>query len=230
MIAAFFGFPYNRISQVYTEGGIFVKKIREYIADDMFNHILMSGGEIRACVNGSKYPTLQDKLGYCEGIMTVFPHMLLGNFTRWLWDGESPKPYEGFMQPSMEAVQAKALPLIRKAFSEEVTAAERGALLIPVLTDIVPKAVLTGYYNYMFEGAEDYKDIAEFWPRVEPLLAWTARALKDAYSETDPLPTEQMEELYLFIGTRMPFILLKRWYDWQFGEEKLEMPPPPPQD
>ncbi len=39
---------------------------------------------------------------------------------------------------------------------------------------------------------------------------------------------EEQAEIFLYVGTRYPFLLLKRWYDWQYGEEKMELPPPPP--
>ena len=37
----------------------------------------------------------------------------------------------------------------------------------------------------------------------------------------------QRQEVFLFVGTRMAYLILKRWYDWQFGEEKMELPPGP---
>lgn len=207
-----------------------MKRIREYISDDMFNHILMSGGEIRACVNGSKYVTPEEKLGYCQGIFTMFPHMLLANFSRWLWDGDTPKPYEGFMDSSVKALQEKVFPLLEQLFSSKTPVPIRGELMIMLVTDIVPKHVLTSFYDYMFAGSSEYKDISEFWAETDPFLKWTANVIEAAYDANGLLPVEQLEELYMFVGTRMPFILIKRWYDWQFGPEKLEMPPPPPQD
>lgn len=203
-----------------------MKRIREYIGDDMFNHILMSGGEIRACVNGSKYSAPEEKLGYCQGILTVFPHMLLMNFSRWLWSGDLPKPYEGFMDSSVGALQKTVFPVLEQALAANTPPQESGKLLALLITDVVPKHVLNGYYDYMFVGSPDGKDISEFWTEVQPFLKWAEQVITSAY-QNGPLPTELMEELYLFVGTRMPFILIKRWYDWQFGAEKLEMPPPP---
>ena len=39
-----------------------------------------------------------------------------------------------------------------------------------------------------------------------------------------------MMAAFLYLGARYPFLLVKRWYDWQFGKDKMEMPPPPPKD
>jgi hypothetical protein len=136
------------------------------------------------------------------------------------------------MDASAPQLQAQVFPVLERVFdeAEPLPESQRGALLIPLLTDVIPKHVLGGFYQYMFAGTEDYKDIAAFWPTVEPLLQLTARSLALAYDDDAPLPLEEKAELYLFIGTRLPFLLIKRWYDWQFGKEKMEMPPPPPQD
>jgi hypothetical protein len=200
-----------------------MKKIRDFLAQDMGNHILMSGPDIIGYVSGEKYPTPEDKKGYLEGIYTMFPHMLLSGFTRWLWEDGAPKDYQQFLEPSVQALQAKVFPILEQA--KDLTGPARGALLIPLMTDVIPKHVLTGYYDYMFAGSPDYKDIAGFWEQTQPLLSMAARALTAAYNE--PMSLGEKQEIFLFIGTRMPHMLVKRWYDWQFGAEKLEMPPPP---
>ena len=79
----------------------------------------------------------------------------------------------------------------------------------------------------MFAGSPDYKDIALFWPEVKPLLGMTAALIKAAYSD---MTVEAKAEAFLYLGARYPFLLVKRWYDWQFGKDKMEMPPPPPKD
>jgi hypothetical protein len=209
-----------------------MKSVKDYIAQDMPGHIMMSGDAILGCVTGETCPTLQEKHEYCKGIMTMFPHMLLANFSRWFWEAEAPRDYSAFMDASAPQLQAQVFPVLERVFdeAEPLPESQRGALLIPLLTDVIPKHVLGGFYQYMFAGTEDYKDIAAFWPTVEPLLQLTARSLALAYDDDAPLPLEEKAELYLFIGTRLPFLLIKRWYDWQFGKEKMEMPPPPPQD
>ena len=209
-----------------------MKSIREYLAQDWWGHCLMSADAIRGCATGETCKTAQEKHEYCKGIMTMFPHMLLMNFSRWFWDGAMPKDYQGFMEPSAAALQEIVFPVLEQYFDESstLTVEERGALLIPLLTDVIPKHVLGGFYAYMFEGDENYKDIAEFWPTVEPLLSLTARSLKTVYSIDAGCSTEEKGELFVYIGARMPFILIKRWYEWYFGKEKMEMPPPPPQD
>jgi hypothetical protein len=200
--------------------------IRDFIFQDMWGHILMSGPDITGYISGEKYPTAAEKENYCQGIFTMFPHMLLSGFTRWLWS-EPPKDYNAFMEPSVQTLQAKVFPVLAESFQDGLSEPERGEALIPLLTDVIPKHILTGFYHYMFEGQPDYRDICDFWPQVQPILDLTARGLKAAYDDQNPMSTAEKQELFLFVGTRMPYLLLKRWYDWQFGPEKLDMPPPP---
>jgi hypothetical protein len=200
--------------------------IRDFIFQDMWGHILMSGPDITGYLSGEKYPTAAEQESYCQGIFTMFPHMLLSGFTRWLWT-QPPKDYSAFMEPSVQALQAKVFPVLAECFQGGLSQSQRGEKLIPLLTEVIPKHVLTGFYDYMFAGQPDYKDICDFWPQVQPILDLTARGLRAAYDT--PMPLGEKQELFLFVGTRMPYLLLKRWYDWQFGPEKLEMPPPPPE-
>ena len=204
-----------------------MKSIKEFVMSDMWGHILMSGPDVRGYIEGTMYKTAEEQHKYCQGIMTVYPHMMLANFTNWLWPEGAPKPYQSFMEPSVEALQAKVFPVLEQAFAPGLSQEQRGDLLIPLFTDVIPKHVLTGFYDYMFMGQPDCKDIATFWPTVAPVLNLTARILKAAYGPD--MPTEEKAEAFLFLGTRFSYLLLKRWYDWQFGAEKMEMPPPPPQ-
>ena len=205
-----------------------MKSVKNFVMDDMWGHILMSGPDVTGYITGEMYKTPEEKHKYCQGIFTVYPHMMLGNFNRWFFGEASPKDYSAFMEPSVQAIQSKVFPLLETCFDGSLTQAQRGEIIIPLLTDVIPKHVLTGYYDYMFAGQPDYKDISSFWPTVEPLLALVARTLKLAYS--GEMPVAEQAELFLFVGTRMPYLLVKRWYDWQFGKEKMEGPPgPPPQ-
>ena len=205
-----------------------MKSVRDYLAQDMWGHILMSGDAVRGCVTGETCKTAAEKHEYCQGIMTMFPHMMLGNFSRWMWEAGAPKDYNAFLEPSVQALQKKVFPALEQYFMGNLSEEERGKLLIPLLTDVIPRHVLSGFYDYMFAGSPEYKDIAEFWPTVEPLLTLTAKELELCYA--GKLSLEEKAELFLFIGTRYPFLLVKRWYDWQFGKEKMEGPPggPPP--
>ena len=162
-----------------------MKSVRDYIAQDMWGHILMTGPDIRGYLSGEKYPTVAEKKGYCQGIFTMYPHMMLGNFTRWLWEEGAPKPYEDFMSSSVEALSSKVQPVLEQCFDENhpLSQPERGELLIPLLADGIPKHVLTGFYDYMFAGNPEYKDILDFWQCMEPILSLTARNLRWAYSE-----------------------------------------------
>ena len=204
-----------------------MKSVKGYVMDDLWGHNLMSGDAIRGCVLGTTCKTPEEKKGYCQGILTMFPHMMLANFSRWMWEGEMPKDYNAFLQPSAEALQAKVFPQLDKYFDGSLTEGEKSAIMVELLTEVIPQHVLTGFYDYMFAGSEDFKDISLFWPEVKPLLGMTAALIKAAYSD---MTVEEKAEAFLYLGARYPFLLVKRWYDWQFGKDKMEMPPPPPKD
>ena len=187
-----------------------MKSVKGYVMDDLWGHNLMSGDAIRGCVLGTTCKTPEEKKGYCQGIFTMFPHMMLANFSRWMWEGEMPKDYNAFLQPSVEALQAKVFPQLDKVFDGTLTEEEKAGIMVELLTEVIPQHVLTGFYDYMFAGSPDYKDIALFWPEVKPLLGMTAALIKAAYSD---MTVEEKAEAFLYLGARYPFLLVKRWYD-----------------
>lgn len=204
-----------------------MKSVKGYVMDDLWGHNLMSGDAIRGCVLKTTCKTTAEQKDYCQGIFTVFPHMLLANFSRWMWEEGTPKDYGAFMEPSVQALQAKVFPKLEEVFAEGCTDEKKAEIFGELLTDVIPKHVLTGFYDYMFAGQEGYKDIVTFWPEVEALLGMTRHLIRVAYNGMNP---EEKAEAWLYLGARYPFLLIKRWYDWQFGKDKMEMPPPPPQD
>lgn len=110
-----------------------MKSVRDYIAQDMWGHILMTGPDIRGYLSGEKYPTVAEKKDYCQGIFTMYPHMMLGNFARWLWEDGAPKPYEDFMSSSVEALSSKVQPVLEQCFDENhpLSQPERGGTADP---------------------------------------------------------------------------------------------------
>ncbi len=204
-----------------------MKSVKGYVMDDMWNHNLMSGDAIRGCVLGTTCKTPAEKKDYCQGIFTMFPHMLLANFSRWMWEGESPKDYGMFMDPSAKALQEKVFPELDRYFDGDLSGEEKAALMQELLTNVIPRHVLTGFYDYMFAGQEGYKDISDYWQEVAPLLGMTKKLIGVIYTD---MTEEEKAEAFLYLGARYPFLLIKRWYDWQFGKDKMEMPPPPPQE
>ncbi len=202
-----------------------MKSVKGYIMEDMWGHNLMSGDAIRGCVTEQTSP--EAKKEYCQGIFTVFPHMLLGNFSRWLWGEDAPKDYQRFMEPSVQALQAKVFPELERCFDGSLSGPETAEVMVSLLTEVIPKHVLTGFYDYMFAGQPDYRDISGFWLQAQPLLGMTAALIRAAYSA---MTQEEKAEAFLYLGGRYPFLLVKRWYDWHYGKEKMEAPPgPPPQ-
>ena len=200
------------------------KSIHDFVLDDMWNHNLMSGDEIKGCVTGEKFPTADEKYAYAQGIFCMFPHMLLNNFSRWMWPEGTPKDYQAFLQPSLEALQAKVFPELERYYKDAaLNPGERGQIMAVLLTRVIPQHILTGFYDYMFAGSEDCKDISGFWAEMQPLLDMTAELIRSSFA----LSTEARAEAFLYAGARYPFLVVKRWYDWQFGKDKLEMGPPP---
>ena len=200
------------------------KSIHDFVLDDMWNHNLMSGDEIKGCVTGEKFATPKAKLGYAQGIFCTFPHMMLSNFSGWLWPEGAPKDYQAFMAESLPALQKKVFPDLERYYKDEsLNPGERGQIAAVLLTRVIPQHILTGYYDYMFAGSEDYKDIGAFFDEVTPLLELTAEVIRSSFA----LSLEARAEAFLYAGARYPFLMLKRWYDWQFGKDVLEMGPPP---
>lgn len=201
-----------------------MKKIRDFLADDMFNHILMSGPDIVKYFDPAAGMTPEEKHAYCQGIFCTYPHIMLGNFTRWLFSEEpAPKDYSGFMEESLPTLQAKVFPVLEQVFAGTLDEEARGQLLIPVLTEVIPTHMLTGFHNYMFP---DTKNVQELLDSLKPMLQGVvAHALKGCYDGT--FDNKEKTEVYLFVATRMSYFILKRWHDWMFGAEVLEMGPPP---
>ena len=87
-----------------------MKKIRDYIADDMFNHITMSGPDINRLFDPQGGMTPQDKEKYLQGIVCTYPFMMLNNFCNWRYDAEdpSPQPYAAFMEDQMPRFRQNA--------------------------------------------------------------------------------------------------------------------------
>lgn len=202
-----------------------MKSIKSYVMDDLWGHNLMSGDAIRGCVLGTTCKTPEQQKEYCQGIFTVFPHMLLANFSRWMWPEGTPRDYNAFMEKSVAPLQQQVFPLLDRVFSGNCPDGEKAEIFSQLLTDLIPRHVLTGFYDYMFAGQENHKDISTFWSEVTPLLGMTRHLIHAAYQGMNP---EEKAEAFLYLGARYPFLLVKRWYDWQEGKEKMEMPPPPP--
>ena len=155
---------------------------------------------------------------FCQGIFCTFPHMMLKHFVSWMWPEGEPKDYQTYMDQSLPPLQEKVFPQLASYFHDNLTGDEKGRLMTALLTDVVPQYVLNGFYEYMFAGDDNYKDISGFWEETAPLLEMSAELFRNAYS----LSTDARVEVFRYAASRYPFLLLKRWYDWQFGKD---MPP-----
>ena len=202
------------------------KSIQSHVLNDMWTANLMAGDGIRDCVLGEKMTTADEKIEFCRGIFCTFPHILLMQFSNWMWPEGEPRDYQAFMDASLAPLQEKVFPELDRYFKGNLPREDRAELMAALLTKVIPQHVLTGYYSYMYESAEDRKDITEFWQEVQPLLNMTADVTRCSYD----MDTPARAELFLYLGGRYPFLLLKRWYDWQYGRDVLEMGPPPSDD
>lgn len=209
-----------------------MKKIRDFIAQDMFNHMAMSGPDIAEFFSPESGQTAEQKLAYAKGIICTYPHILMGNYCDWKFaDEAAPHDYAVFMKSSLPALQGKVFPLLEKCFDDEkpVSGAERTEIMISILTDIVPFHVLTGFYNFMYGGSEGAKDIRELVDVIRPTLISLMGdiILKAVYDDSKPVDYRVKTEVFSYIATRMPYDLLKKYYDWHFGAEVVELGPPP---
>ena len=199
------------------------RSVRDFVMEDMWNDNLMVGNEVKGCVTGEGFPTAEKKEEFCQGIFATFPHMMLSHFVGWMWPDGAPNDYQAFMDRSLPPLQEKVFPELESYFRGDLAPGEKAQLMAVLLTRVIPQHVFTGFYEHMFAGSEDYKDIAGFWAEVAPLLEMTAELIRTSYT----LSAEARAEVFLYVGCRYPFLLIKRWYDWQFGKDKLEMGPPP---
>ncbi len=210
-----------------------MKKISEFISSDMFGHIGMSGPDIVKFFDPKAAMTTEEKLAYAKGIICTYPYMMTGNYYRWKFEGEHvPHSYKEFMDTSMPALQGRVFPMLEKCFNDAkpVSAKERAEIMVPIFTDIVPFHILLGFYNYMYGDSKNAKDIKEWVDSVRPTMISLLGGvvLKAVYDETTPMDYLAKTEVFMYIATRMPYDLLKKYHDWHFGAEVVTMPPPPP--
>ena len=176
----------------------------------------MLGDDVRICITGEG--TLfgnSTPEEFCQGIFCTFPHMMLKHFVSWLWPEGEPKDYQAYMDQSLPPLQEKVFPQLASLYHDNLTDDEKGRLMTSLLTEVVPQYIFNGFYEYMFAGDENYKDISGFWTEVAPLLEMSAALFGNAYS----LSTDARIEVFRYAASRYPFLLLKRWYDWQFGKD-----------
>ena len=57
---------------------------------------------------------------------------------------------------------------------ESLNPGERGQIMAVLLTRVIPQHILTGFYDYMFAGSEDYKDISGFWAEMSSIPSASA--------------------------------------------------------
>ena len=193
----------------------------------MFNHIAMSGPDIEKYFNPENGMTLADKLAYDKGIMCTYPFMMLGNYCNFKYDEEDPAPrdYEAFKAEAMPRLQEKVFPLLEPCFDDAnpLPESERGKVLIPILTDIIPNFVLGEFYRYMYPNGEDIQPLLDsLKPMLQGVLAQTV--LPAVYSDENPMDPAAKTEVFKFIALRMAAFCMKRYHDWQFGQEVMAGP------
>ena len=188
----------------------------------MWNNNMMLGDDVKIAITGEGTlwgnSTAEE---FCQGIFCTFPHMMLKHFAGWLWPDGEPKDYQTYMDQSLPPLQEKVFPQLHSFYHDNLTGEEKGLLMKTLLTEVIPQYIFNGFYEYMFAGDENYKDMSGFWTEVSPLLEMSASLFGSAYS----LSADARVEVFRYAASRYPFLLLKRWYDWQFGKD---MPPKRP--
>lgn len=206
-----------------------MKKIRDFIADDMFNHIAMSGPAINKYFDPEGGMTVKEKEEYAKGIICTYPFMMLNNFCAWRYDEEDPipKPYAPFMESQMPKVQEICHPLLERCYDEAhpISGKEKSNIFVEVLTEIVPRMVIGGFYAYMYgdEKLEEFMD--ELRPMLKGVLANVV--LPAVFDEDHPMDDKTKTEIFRFIGLRLAVFCMKKMYDWMYGAEIMTLGPPP---
>ena len=198
------------------------KSVKEFVLTDMWNNNMMVGDDIRICITGDG--TLYGGSSpeeFCQGIFCTFPHMMLKHFVSWMWPEGEPRDYQTYMDRSLPLLQEKVFPALASFFHENLSADEKGRLMTALLTEVIPQYIFGGFYEYMFAGNENYKEISGFWAEAAPLLEMSAGLFGSAYH----MSVQARVEVFRYAASRYPFLLLKRWYDWQFGKD---LPPKRP--
>jgi len=207
-----------------------MKKIAEFIFNDQPGHIILTGGGIKKYFDPKAKMTTQEKKEYFKGLISMYPYMFLGNYNNWLFDGKSPKNYEEFLKADQPATAAKVTPAIEAWYDEKSSLSyeERVKGKIGLFLDI-PLLVLGSYHAWLYKGEKGAKDFKEFVQQTRPLTSVLGNVVLKAYYDTkNPLSVPEKTQVMLFLGTEYAQILIRKYYTWVFGEEKITMPGPPP--
>lgn len=210
-----------------------MKKIAEFICNDQPGHMVMTGGAVKKYFDPAITMTAQERKEYVKGLLTVYPYMFLGNYHKWLFEGESnAKDTQEFMKADQPGIIAKVAPVLDDWYDEKsaVPYDEKVAAKIGLFMDI-PFIVLGNYHKWLYSGEKDAKDFQEFINTTKPALTSVLGGivLKAYYDKTNPLSVAEKTQIMLFFATEYPHILLRKYYTWLFGEAKMEMhggPPP----
>lgn len=209
-----------------------MKKIAEFICSDQPGHIIMTGGSIKKYFDPAVKMTAQERNEYVKGLMTVYPYMFLSNYYRWLYEGEkAPKDYQEFMKADQPGVVVQAVPILDAWYDEKskVPYEDRVKNKIGLIMDI-PFLILGNFHRWLYAGTKDAKDYQDFIKQTKPSLTSVLGGivLKAYYDKSKPLSAAEKTQVMLFIGTEYGHILIRKYYTWLFGEEKIVMPGPPP--
>lgn len=209
-----------------------MKKIAEFICSDQPGHIILTGGAIKKYFDPAVKMTAQERKDYVKGLLSVYPYMFLGNYYKWLFEGEtSPKNYQEFMSADQPVVAAQVMPVLDTWYDEKskVRYEDKVKAKTGLFMDI-PFTILGNFHKWLYTGTKDAKDFQDFVQQTKPALTSVLGGivLKAYYDKKNPLSAAGKTQIMLFFGTEYAHILIRKYYTWLFGEEKLNMPPGPP--
>ena len=208
-----------------------MKKIAEFICSDQPGHIILTGGAIKKYFDPAVKMTAQERKDYVKGLLSVYPYMFLGNYYKWLFEGETaPKDYQVFMTADQPAIASKVVPVLDAWFDEKskVKYEDKAKDMIGLFTDI-PFLVLGNFHKWLYTGTKGAKDYQEFLQQTKPALTSVLGGivLKAYYDKSKSLSAAEKTQIMLFFGTEYAQILIRKYYTWLFGEEKINFPGPP---
>lgn len=210
-----------------------MKKVDDFIRNDMPGHVALTGAAIRKYFDPAVKMTGEERRDYTKGLFTVYPYMMLANYHNWFFEGaEGAKNPKSFMESHQPVIIARATPVLEKWYNgkDPTPYAEKVQAKIDLFMEI-PYDILGGYHKWVYSGKEDVKDFQEFIDTTRETFTSILGGvvLKAYYDREKPMTAAAKTEVMLFFATQFPYMFLRRYYIWLFGEEMPVLPGGPPQ-
>lgn len=201
-----------------------MKKVDEFISKDQYGHVILTGGAVKEYFDENHPKTNAEKMDYIKGLMTVYPYIMLGNYHKWYFeDTKDTKDYQEFLASSQPKLSEKVLPILQKCYGASPISPEVRAADMTHLFTSIPYIILEDYYHWI--DIKNGADFNEFKLENTPFSNVQGEVLLKAYYSTEPLlKTPEKCEIMIFFATQIPYMMLKRFYDWVYGVDMTGLP------